>query len=66
MNQAIGDKEGSVHILELPTTLFRIIGDEIKSMEEFWKREVERVQYFEQRFELRAENFKLDKLKREQ
>ena len=51
----MGDREGAVHIIELPTTLFRIIGDEVKSMDEFWNREVERVQYFEQRFVLRAE-----------
>ena len=30
-------------------------------MEDFWHREVERVEYFNNRFKLREEQFKLDK-----
>jgi len=37
---AIGDIDGSLHIIEIPTTLCRKLGDEEKTMEEFWDREV--------------------------
>lgn len=39
-NLAVGDIEGSLHIIELPTTLCRKLGEEEKTMEEFWDREV--------------------------
>jgi hypothetical protein len=35
-------------------------------MEEFWQREVERCQYFKERFEIREENSKKEKERREQ
>ena len=37
---AVGSQEGALHILELPFTLVRKIGDEDKSMNEFWSREI--------------------------
>lgn len=52
---AVGSQEGSLHILELPFTLTRKIGDEDKTMSEFWNREIESVQYFNTRFEKRYE-----------
>ena len=47
---AVGSQEGTLHILELPFTLVRKIGDEDKSMNEFWNREIESVAYFGKRF----------------
>ena len=35
---AVGSQEGSLHILELPFTLFRKVGDEDKTMNDFWDR----------------------------
>jgi hypothetical protein len=35
---AVGSQEGTLHILELPFTLVRKIGDEDKAMNEFWNR----------------------------
>jgi hypothetical protein len=41
--------------LELPFTLVRKIGDEDKTMKEFWDREIDSVKYFEKRLEKRFE-----------
>lgn len=35
---AVGDVEGTLHILELPFTLIRKVGDEDKTMSDFWGR----------------------------
>ncbi len=50
-----------VHIIELPSTLCRKIGEEDKTMNEFWNREVARVDYFKKRFEIREEEWKAEK-----
>lgn len=47
---SVGSQEGSLHILELPFTLVQKIGDEDKTMNEFWNREIESVKYFNKRF----------------
>ena len=39
------------------------MNQEEKTMEEFWNREVSRVEYFDNRFKLREEDFKLEKEK---
>lgn len=52
---AVGSQEGSLHILELPFTLVRKVGDEDRAMDEFWNREIESVKYFKKRFERRYE-----------
>lgn len=56
---AVGSQEGSLHILELPFTLVRKIGDEDKSMNEFWNREIDSVAYFNRRFEKRYDESQL-------
>jgi len=38
----------------LPNTLWKKIGPEEKTIQDFWDREVQRVKYFEERFEIRA------------
>ena len=35
---SVGSQEGFLHILELPFTLVRKVGDEDNTMSEFWKR----------------------------
>lgn len=62
-HQAVGDVDGTVHILELPYTLWKKIGDEEKTMNEFWKREVSRVKYFKKRFEIREDQARKHKEK---
>ena len=62
---AVGDQEGTLHILELPFTLVRKIGDEDKSMDEFWEREMERVVYFNKQFQIREEEAQKERAKRE-
>lgn len=57
----MGDVDGTVHILELPYALWKKIGDEEKTMSDFWKREVLRVKYFKKRFEIREEDSKKQK-----
>lgn len=52
-NQAVGDADGTLHILELPYSLQKKIGDEESTMKTFWNREVERVKYYSKRFEIR-------------
>ena len=49
----VGDDNGTLHILELPYTLWKKIGNEEQTMKEFWDREVARVEYFKKRFEIR-------------
>jgi len=51
----VGDDNGTLHILELPYTLWKKIGNEEQTMKEFWDREVARVEYFKKRFEIRDE-----------
>ncbi|KAL4510230.1 hypothetical protein ABPG72_010423 [Tetrahymena utriculariae] len=63
---AVGDFDGTVHILELPYTLWKKIGEEEKTMNDFWNREVLRVRYFKHRFEIREEEFKKLKEKKDQ
>jgi hypothetical protein len=46
---------GTIHVLELPYTLYSKLKEEEKTMQEFWNREVQRVNYFTKRFELREE-----------
>lgn len=61
----IGDDNGTLHILELPYTLWKKIGSEENSMREFWDREVARVEYFKNRFEKREEIASAEKEARE-
>lgn len=35
----IGDQDGFVYIIELPTTLTKMVGDEVSAMREFYQRE---------------------------
>jgi WD40 repeat protein len=46
---AVGSQEGTLHILELPFTLVRKVGDEDKTMNEYWDREIDSVKYFNRR-----------------
>eukprot|EP00825_Cyclidium_porcatum_P013489 TRINITY_DN1710_c0_g1_i3.p1 TRINITY_DN1710_c0_g1~~TRINITY_DN1710_c0_g1_i3.p1 ORF type:complete len:391 (-),score=72.50 TRINITY_DN1710_c0_g1_i3:242-1414(-) len=57
---AIGDIDGFVHIIELPSTFCRKMGEEERTMKQFLAREVARVNYFKNRFKLREETFKKD------
>ena len=52
---AVGLQEGTLHILELPFTLVRKVGDEDRTMNEYWGREIDSVKYFNRRFEKRFE-----------
>lgn len=58
--------DGTVHILELPYALWKKIGDEEKTMNDFWNREVLRVRYFKRRFEVREDDFKKQKDNKEE
>ena len=55
-----------MHIIELPTTLTKMVGDEASAMREFFRREVERVDYFRARFEIREDAFKKERSAKEQ
>lgn len=63
---SVGSQEGSLHILELPFTLVRKIGDEDKTMNEFWNREIDSVKYFNNRFEKRFEESQLERARLDQ
>ncbi|EGR33375.1 hypothetical protein IMG5_055180 [Ichthyophthirius multifiliis] len=58
---AVGDADGTIHILELPYSLWKNVGEQEKTMKEFWNREVLRVNYFKVRFQNREEEFKKEK-----
>lgn len=62
---AVGDDNGTLHILELPYTLWKKIGSEEQTMREYWDREVDRVEYFNKRFEIRDQMVALEKENRE-
>jgi hypothetical protein len=62
---AVGDIDGTLHLLEFPGTLCRKQGDEEKTMMEFWEREVKRVNYYTERFKMRDEQSKLEKQEKE-
>jgi len=49
----------------LPYALWKKIGDEDKTMNDFWNREVLRVKYFKHRFEIREEESKQLKAKKD-
>lgn len=61
----VGDENGTLHILELPYTLWKKIGNEDQTMREYWDREVARVEYFKKRFEIRDQLAALEKENRE-
>lgn len=58
---AVGSQEGSLHILQLPFTLVRKVGDEDKTMNEFWNRQIDSVKYFNKRFQRRYEESQQEK-----
>lgn len=62
---AVGDFDGTLHVLEIPYSLYKKIGDEEKTMQDYWNREVARVNYVKKRFEIRAEDLKKDREERE-
>ncbi|CAK59134.1 unnamed protein product (macronuclear) [Paramecium tetraurelia] len=55
---AVGDSDGTLHLLEFPQSLCKDQGNEIKVMRQFWDREVRRVNYYQERFKLREQQAK--------
>ncbi|CAD8180809.1 unnamed protein product [Paramecium pentaurelia] len=55
---AVGDSDGTLHLLEFPQSLCKDQGNEIKVMRQFWEREVKRVNYYQERFKLREQQAK--------
>jgi hypothetical protein len=52
---ALGDSAGAVHIIEIPASLSKKNKQERKFMQQFWEREQQRIEYYKERFEIRAE-----------
>lgn len=50
---AIGDRDGCAHMLKLPNNLVYPISNEAAIIDDFFKKEKERVEYFKERFEFR-------------
>jgi len=51
----VGDNEGSLRVLVLPSNLSRKAAGEENTIEDFYQREVKRVEYFQGRFTIRDE-----------
>ena len=51
----MGDNEGSLRVLVLPSNLSRKAAGEENTIEDFYQREVKRVEYFQSRFAIRDE-----------
>lgn len=51
----MGDNEGSLRVLVLPSNLSRKAAGEENTIEDFYQREVKRVEYFQSRFTIRDE-----------
>jgi WD40 repeat protein len=51
----VGDNEGSLRVLVLPSNLSRKAAGEENTIEDFYQREVKRVEYFQNRFTIRDE-----------
>ena len=54
-NLAVGDVDGCLHLLRLPQNLRRRTPNELENIRSFFEKEMERVNYFNQRFEYREE-----------
>lgn len=52
---SIGDCDGMLHIIDLPYNFYKHNPAEKENMQEFWDREVKRVEYVEKRFVIREE-----------
>lgn len=61
----VGDMNGNLHILELPKSLCKKIGTEEQTVNEFWRREVERVKYVDRRWNARGDQAKKQKAEEE-
>ncbi|CAD8192077.1 unnamed protein product [Paramecium pentaurelia] len=55
---AVGDSDGTLHLLEFPQSLCKDQGNEVKAMRLFWEREVKRVNYYSERFKIREQQAK--------
>lgn len=55
---ALGDYDGTLHVLELPPMLAKKHNNEELVMQQFWEREVQRVSYFQGRFDIREEAYR--------
>ena len=58
---AVGDKDGCLHLLKLPTNLIRPAENEVTLISDFFKREKDAVEYFKSRFEIRMDSMKKKK-----
>jgi WD40 repeat protein len=47
---AVGDRDGSLHLLQLPKALFRPVGSEERLMDKFVQREISRIEYYTQKY----------------
>ena len=61
---AIGDSNGSLHIIEIARHASKETERERKSIYEFWCKEEERVSYYNERFKIRAEEYQQNELKK--
>lgn len=61
---AVGDYLGNVHVLEVARQTPKDLEREKKTIYGFWSSEEERVKYFEERFEIRAEEFQQAEMER--
>jgi len=50
---SVGDKKGSIVLLQLPQNLFKMSPNEKETMAQFWEQEKKRVIYVRDRFETR-------------
>jgi WD40 repeat protein len=47
---AVGDKDGSLHLLQLPKALFKPVGSEERIMEKFIQKEISRIAYYNTKY----------------
>eukprot|EP01138_Halocafeteria_seosinensis_P014315 gb/GECG01014615.1/.p1 GENE.gb/GECG01014615.1/~~gb/GECG01014615.1/.p1 ORF type:complete len:1058 (+),score=218.00 gb/GECG01014615.1/:1-3174(+) len=61
----IGDAKGSLHVVEIPTSLMRSSSNERKQFKDTFTREVRRVKWYAQRFEIRKKEAEEQERKRQ-
>lgn len=64
LTMAVGDSNGSLHIIEIARHASKDTEREKKSIYEFWCKEEERVSYYNGRFEIRSEEHHQNEIKR--
>merc|ERR1712137_887898 len=62
---AVGDKEGKLHVIEIPRNLRKPLPNEEQSMRAFYDREITRVEYCLKRKEIRSREVKEEEVDEE-